>query len=162
MPSSKPSTPISDVLRLHPKRLIRASLSQTLFSVRSERQLMEQMQYNLLFSWFVGLGIDDPVKLCLRNGDVATSPTSTPLRGRRAARMPCRGGRLLGAQFVPLAGKLVQEWHYQARADRSCLLRRRQRGLHPVRRRLRSGSDDVTAPDDNPPFQRYLYFPSRS
>lgn len=44
-----------------PERLIRASLLQILFSVRSERQLMEQMQYNLLFRWFVGRGIDDPV-----------------------------------------------------------------------------------------------------
>ena len=43
------------------ERLIRASLLQILFSVRSERQLMEQMQYNLLFRWFVGLGIDDQV-----------------------------------------------------------------------------------------------------
>lgn len=44
-----------------PERLIRASLIQILFSVRSERQLMEQMEYNLLFRWFVGIGIDDPV-----------------------------------------------------------------------------------------------------
>ncbi len=44
-----------------PERLIRASLLQILFSVRSERQLMEQMQYNLMFRWFVGLGIDDAV-----------------------------------------------------------------------------------------------------
>ena len=44
-----------------PERLIRASLLQMLFGVRSERQLMEQMDYNLLFRWFVGLGIDDPV-----------------------------------------------------------------------------------------------------
>ncbi len=44
-----------------PERLLRASLIQILFSVRSERQLMEQMQFNLLFRWFVGLGIDDPV-----------------------------------------------------------------------------------------------------
>lgn len=44
-----------------PERLIRASLVQILFSIRSERQLMEQMQYNLLFRWFVGLGIDDAV-----------------------------------------------------------------------------------------------------
>ena len=44
-----------------PERLLRASLIQILFSVRSERQLMEQMQYNLLFRWFVGLGVDDPV-----------------------------------------------------------------------------------------------------
>ena len=44
-----------------PERQIRASLIQILFSVRSERQLMEQMHYNLLFQWFVGLGIDDTV-----------------------------------------------------------------------------------------------------
>ncbi|RWR43675.1 IS5 family transposase [Sinirhodobacter ferrireducens] len=44
-----------------PERLIRASLLQILFSIRSERQLMEQMQYNLMFRWFVGLGIDDQV-----------------------------------------------------------------------------------------------------
>ena len=44
-----------------PERLIRASLLQILFSVRSERQVMEQMDYNLMFRWFVGLGIDDPV-----------------------------------------------------------------------------------------------------
>ena len=44
-----------------PERLLRASLIQILFSVRSERQRMEQMRYNLLFRWFVGLGIDDPV-----------------------------------------------------------------------------------------------------
>ncbi len=44
-----------------PERLIRASLIQILFSIRSERQLVEQMNYNLLFRWFVGLGIDDAV-----------------------------------------------------------------------------------------------------
>jgi transposase len=44
-----------------PERLIWASLLQILFSVRSERQLMEQMNYNLMFRWFVGLEIDDPV-----------------------------------------------------------------------------------------------------
>lgn len=44
-----------------PERLIRASLLQILFSIRYERQLMDQMDYNLLFRWFVGLGIDDPV-----------------------------------------------------------------------------------------------------
>ncbi|NIY99973.1 transposase, partial [Salipiger sp. HF18] len=44
-----------------PERLIRASLLQILYSVRSERQLMEQLDYNLLFRWFVGLGIDDAI-----------------------------------------------------------------------------------------------------
>ena len=44
-----------------PERLLRASLLQAFYSVRSERQLMEQIDYNLLFRWFVGLGVDDPV-----------------------------------------------------------------------------------------------------
>lgn len=44
-----------------PERLLRASLLQVVYSVRSERLLMEQMQYNLLFRWFVGLNIDDAV-----------------------------------------------------------------------------------------------------
>ena len=44
-----------------PEKLVRAMLLQVLFSVRSERQLVEQINYNLLFRWFVGLGIDDAV-----------------------------------------------------------------------------------------------------
>jgi len=44
-----------------PEKLLRAMLVQVLFSVRSERQLMEQVRYNLLFRWFIGLAIDDPV-----------------------------------------------------------------------------------------------------
>jgi transposase len=44
-----------------PERLLRALVVQILYSVRSERQLMEQLDYNLLFRWFVGLGMDTPV-----------------------------------------------------------------------------------------------------
>jgi transposase len=44
-----------------PERLLRAALLQVVYSVRSERLLMEQMNYNLLFRWFVGLNIDDAV-----------------------------------------------------------------------------------------------------
>ena len=44
-----------------PERLLRALLLQILFTIRSERQLMEQLSYNLLYRWFVGLGVDDPV-----------------------------------------------------------------------------------------------------
>ena len=53
----------SDVGRpsIPPEQLLRALVIQLLYSIRSERQLMEQMDYNLLFRWFVGLGIDDPV-----------------------------------------------------------------------------------------------------
>jgi transposase len=44
-----------------PEKLLRALLLQCLYSVRSERMLMEQLDYNLLFRWFVGLNMDDPV-----------------------------------------------------------------------------------------------------
>jgi transposase len=44
-----------------PERLLRALLLQVLFTIRSERMLMEQLDYNLLFRWFVGLSMDDPV-----------------------------------------------------------------------------------------------------
>jgi transposase len=44
-----------------PERVLKALLLQALYTVRSERQLMEQLDYNLLFRWFVGLGIDDAV-----------------------------------------------------------------------------------------------------
>ena len=63
-----------------PERLLRALLQQAFYTVRSERQLMEQLDYNLLFRWFVGLSADDPVwdatVFCknrdrLLNGDIA-------------------------------------------------------------------------------------------
>src|SRR5271154_3322163 len=44
-----------------PEKLLRALLLQAFYSIRSERQLMEQLDYNLLFRWFVGLSMDAPV-----------------------------------------------------------------------------------------------------
>jgi transposase len=44
-----------------PERLLRASLIQTLFTIRSERQLVEHIEYNMLYRWFVGMNLDDPV-----------------------------------------------------------------------------------------------------
>ena len=53
----------SDVGRpsIPPEKLLRELLLQVLHTVRSERQLMEQLDYNLLFRWFVGLSMNDPV-----------------------------------------------------------------------------------------------------
>ena len=48
-------------ISIPPERLLRASLLQVVYSVRSERLLMEQLNYNLLFRWFVGLNIDEAV-----------------------------------------------------------------------------------------------------
>jgi transposase len=64
-----------------PERMLRALLLQVFYTVRSERQLMEQLDYNLLFRWFVGLSANDPVwdatVFCknrdrLLDGDIAT------------------------------------------------------------------------------------------
>ena len=44
-----------------PEKLLRALLLQVLYTLRSERLLMEQLEYNLLFRWFVGLNMDEPV-----------------------------------------------------------------------------------------------------
>src|SRR5262249_49198444 len=51
--SGRPSIP--------PERLLRALLLQAFYTIRSEIQLMEQLDYNLLYRWFVGLGVDEPV-----------------------------------------------------------------------------------------------------
>ena len=64
-----------------PERLLRASLLQAFYSVRSERQLMEQINYNLLFRWFVGLGIDDAVwdhSTFSKPGSDCSAPMSLP------------------------------------------------------------------------------------
>lgn len=44
-----------------PERLLRALLLQVFYGIRSERQIMERLEFDLLFRWFVGLGVDDPV-----------------------------------------------------------------------------------------------------
>src|SRR3970282_1973538 len=44
-----------------PERLLRAQLLQIFYSIRSERLLMEQLDYNLLFRWFVGMEMDEPI-----------------------------------------------------------------------------------------------------
>ena len=53
----------SDIGRrsIPPEKLLRALLLQVLYTVRSERMLMEQLEYNLLFRWFVGLNMDESV-----------------------------------------------------------------------------------------------------
>ena len=95
-----------------PERLIRASLIQILFSVRSERQLMEQMQYNLLFRWFVGLGIDDPVwvpTVFTKNRDrLLTTEMSRKLMAAILAHREV--APLLSDDHFSVDGTLVKAW----------------------------------------------------
>jgi transposase len=106
-----------------PERLIRASLIQILFSVRSERQLMEQMQYNLLFRWFVGLGIDDPVwvpTVFTKNRDrLLTTEMSRKIMAAILAHREV--APLLSDDHFSVDGTLVKAWasmkSFQPRAE---------------------------------------------
>jgi len=95
-----------------PERLIRASLLQILFSVRSERQLIEQMHYNLLFRWFVGLGIDDPVwvpTVFSKNRDrLLTTEMSRKVMAAILAHREV--ARLLSDEHFSVYGTLVKAW----------------------------------------------------
>ena len=60
-----------------PEKLLRAMLLQVFYSVRSERQLMEQTRYNLLFRWFIGLAMDDVVWVPTVNTQEPRTPDRT-------------------------------------------------------------------------------------
>ena len=95
-----------------PEKLLRALLLQVLYTVRSERLLMEQLDYNFLFRWLVGLTIDDPVwdvtvftknRERLLVGDVAQGFFNTVLDQASA-----RG--LLSNEHFTVDGTLIEAW----------------------------------------------------
>jgi len=95
-----------------PEQLLRAQLLQILYTIRSERQLMEQLDYNLLFRWFVGLNLDDPVwdpTVCTKNrqrlleGEVATAFLE------RVVALAQQRGLLSGEHFT-VDGTLIEAW----------------------------------------------------
>ena len=95
-----------------PERLLRAALVQILFGVRSETQLMEQMQYNLLFRWFVGLSVDEPVWVPtvftknrdrLLNADIAKKLMAAILAHEKVA-------PLLSDDHFSVDGTLIEAW----------------------------------------------------
>jgi len=52
---------VDEALTIPPERLLRVLLLQAFYSVRSQKQVVEQLDYNLLFRWFVGLSLDEEV-----------------------------------------------------------------------------------------------------
>src|SRR5216683_5791 len=95
-----------------PEQLLRAQLLQILYTIRSERQLMEQLDYNLLFRWFVGLNMDEPVwdptvftkhRQRLLDGEVATA-----FLERVVALAQQR--RLLSGEHFTVDGTLIEAW----------------------------------------------------
>lgn len=95
-----------------PEQLLRALVLQALYSIRSERLLIEQLQYNLLFRWFVGLSMDDDLWVPtvftknrdrLLNGDIANAFFAAVLEQARAA-------QLLSDEHFTVDGTLFQAW----------------------------------------------------
>jgi len=95
-----------------PERLLRAMLLQAFYSIRSERQLMERIEFDLLFRWFVGLGIDDPVW----DHSTFSKNRDRLLEGAVAARFLSailaqpRVKRLLSSEHFSVDGTLVEAW----------------------------------------------------
>src|SRR5574338_1056672 len=95
-----------------PERLLRALLLQVLYSLRSERLLMEELQYNLLFRWFVGLDLDAPVwdvtvftknRDRLLEGDIAAKVLAAVLAQPRVK-------ALLSDAHFSVDGTLIAAW----------------------------------------------------
>jgi transposase len=95
-----------------PEKLLRALLLQALYTIRSERQLMEQLDYNILFRWFVGLGMDDAVwspttftknRDRLLDGDIAAAFFEAVL-------LHAETERLLSDEHFTVDGTLLEAW----------------------------------------------------
>ena len=95
-----------------PEKLLRAMLLQAFHSIRSERQLMERLEFDLLFRWFVGLGVDDAVwdhstfsknRDRLLAGEIAAKFLSAVLSRPRVK-------RLLSTDHFSVDGTLVEAW----------------------------------------------------
>ena len=95
-----------------PEKLLRAMLLQAFYSIRSERQLMERLEFDLLFRWFGGVGVDDPAWVHsvfsknrdrLLEGDVAA-------RFMQAVLEQPRVKRLLSADHFSVDGTLIEAW----------------------------------------------------
>ena len=95
-----------------PEMLLRAMLLQAFYSIRSERQLMERLEFDLLFRWFVGLGVDDPAwdhstfsknRDRLLEGDIAAKFLAAVLSQPRVK-------RLLSSEHFSVDGTLIEAW----------------------------------------------------
>ncbi len=95
-----------------PEMLLRAMLLQAFYSIRSERQLMERLEFDLLFRWFVGLGIDDPAwdhstfsknRDRLLDGEIAAKFLAAVLAQPKVK-------RLLSSDHFSVDGTLIEAW----------------------------------------------------
>ena len=95
-----------------PEKLLRALLLQAFYSIRSERQLMEQLNFNMLFRWFVGLGLDDGVwdasAFCHNRDRLLEAAVSAQLLAGVIQHHKVRG--LLSRDHFSVDGTLIEAW----------------------------------------------------
>lgn len=95
-----------------PEKLLRAMLLQAFYDVRSERHLMERIEFDLLFRWFVGLGVDDAVW----DHSTFSKNRDRLLEGEIAAKFlnallaPPKVKRLLSSEHFSVDGTLIEAW----------------------------------------------------
>lgn len=95
-----------------PERLVRALTLQILYSIRSERLLCEQLDYNLLFRWFVGLEVDDPIwdhSTFTKNRERLIEVKVARKLLRRVVRQ-ARAAKLLSNEHFSVDGTLIESW----------------------------------------------------
>ena len=96
-----------------PERLLRAQLLQIFYSIRSERLLLEQLDYNLLFRWFVGMDMDEPIwdpTVFTKNRDRLLNQDITRSFFRRVV---ARAEGLMSDEHVTVDGTLIEAWPSQ-------------------------------------------------
>ncbi len=117
-----------------PERLLRAILLQAFYTIRSERLLMEQLDYNLLFRWFVGLTVDEPVwdhsSFSTNRDRLIEANVARRLLRKVLAR--AKRAKLLSAEHFSVDGTLIEAWA----------------AVKSMRRR--DGKDDPPPPGRNP------------
>ena len=95
-----------------PERLLRAMLLQAFYGIRSERQLMERMEFDLLFRWFVGLGVDDAAwdhSSFTKNRDRLLAGEIAAKFLRAVLAQP-KVKRLLSSEHFSVDGTLIEAW----------------------------------------------------
>jgi transposase len=104
-----------------PERLLRATMLQMLYTIRSERQLVDRIEFDLLFRWFVGLGIDDAVfdasTFCKNRDRLLTTQIAQEFLSALLERP--RVKKLLSAEHFSVDGTMLKAWAARTIASQS-------------------------------------------
>ena len=145
-PIGRPSIP--------PEKLLRAMLLQAFYSIRSERLLMERLEYDLLFRWFVGIGVDDAAwdhsvfsknRDRLLEGDIAAKFLAAVLAQPKVK-------KLLSSDHFSVDGTLIEAWASMKSSRRTAPASRRCKAAGAMPKRTSMARNVRTTPMLRPPI----------